>query len=286
MGAHGVELFFVISGFCLSYPFLSGEKFEWRRFAAKRAWRIIPAYYVAVVLLSYFVPWAGVVPDGASIEARDILVQLSFWDSPHSFVPFMWTLCVEMRWYFVFPLLLWAFGRSKILFLALLGGCYVLYTTTGLTGPDLLALPVFMAGIFAAYAHIHKLRIAVPAALCALAILPLAFLHSEHQGNPANAIFFTAITIVACNLRALQWALSWPPLVFVGTASYSIYLIHDPIVAWTMNAGFPAPLGAAAGVAAGIAFWYCVERTITRGAVLATWHAFTTNSRPIVAEPV
>ena len=57
-GQHGVELFFVISGFCLSFPVLSrlanGEDpvFSTPGFFAKRLVRIVPPYWVAALFLT------------------------------------------------------------------------------------------------------------------------------------------------------------------------------------------------------------------------------------------
>ncbi len=56
-GAHGVDLFFVLSGFCLSYPVLQSlraehaARFNITRYFAKRIVRIVPPYYAAIALL-------------------------------------------------------------------------------------------------------------------------------------------------------------------------------------------------------------------------------------------
>ncbi|MES1171441.1 MAG: acyltransferase family protein, partial [Actinomycetota bacterium] len=54
-GAYGVSIFFVLSGTLLSYPFwtayLSGEKLpSLRRYAKRRAARIVPGFYVALTV--------------------------------------------------------------------------------------------------------------------------------------------------------------------------------------------------------------------------------------------
>src|ERR1700741_1429019 len=56
-GAHGVDLFFVLSGFCLAYPTLAKMREQGRAtfgiadFGAKRIVRIVPPFYLATVLL-------------------------------------------------------------------------------------------------------------------------------------------------------------------------------------------------------------------------------------------
>ena len=55
-GGHGVDLFFVVSGFCLSYPILlamhnkGATTFDVSRFAARRLVRILPPYWLAVAV--------------------------------------------------------------------------------------------------------------------------------------------------------------------------------------------------------------------------------------------
>ena len=57
-GAHGVDLFFVLSGFCLSYPALaalrdgSTGRFDAVRYWARRLVRILPPFWIALALFA------------------------------------------------------------------------------------------------------------------------------------------------------------------------------------------------------------------------------------------
>src|SRR5271163_4433651 len=53
VGARGVDLFFVISGLCLSLPVLrrAGD-FQRTRFWINRCWRIVPPYWAALALFA------------------------------------------------------------------------------------------------------------------------------------------------------------------------------------------------------------------------------------------
>src|SRR5581483_4819865 len=59
-GNHGVDLFFVLSGFCLSYPTLAKLRtegtasFEIARYAAHRLVRIVPPYWLAIAATLLF----------------------------------------------------------------------------------------------------------------------------------------------------------------------------------------------------------------------------------------
>jgi peptidoglycan/LPS O-acetylase OafA/YrhL len=57
-------------------------------------------------------------------------------------------------------------------------------------------------------------------------------------------------------------ALQWRPLVFVGVASYSIYLYHAPVLESLVRNGWPRPLATAGALAAGILAWALVERYV------------------------
>jgi peptidoglycan/LPS O-acetylase OafA/YrhL len=265
MGMHGVDLFFVISGFCLSYPYLSGARFDWRAFAAKRAWRIIPPYYAALAFLFVFVPWAGELENGGT-SARDLLAQLTFWDGSgrHFLSSVFWSLCVEMRWYVAFPFILWLFVRSKWAVGGLALSCYVLYALTETDVRDVVGLPAFMAGIGVAFIYVRRLDLARRAAFFALCVLPVAYFGSRYIANPESVLLWAAVAVVASCYRPLQAALSWHPLKFIGNASYSIYLVHDPMILWAAKNGIIPAFAGLFGVGAGVVFWYCVERTLTR----------------------
>ena len=60
-GSYGVDLFMVLSGFCLFLPLCKSEqalaKFHWKNFYQRRARRIIPPYY-AGILFATLMPFA------------------------------------------------------------------------------------------------------------------------------------------------------------------------------------------------------------------------------------
>jgi peptidoglycan/LPS O-acetylase OafA/YrhL len=112
----GVSVFFVISGFLLYRPFVaarfSGRPApSTRAFLTRRALRIIPAYWVAFVIVTY-VAQADEVP----AHWWSPLVYLGF---AQIYVPSLathgisqaWTLCTEMTFYLFLPL--WAAALAR-----------------------------------------------------------------------------------------------------------------------------------------------------------------------------
>lgn len=118
-GYGGVDLFFVLSGFCLAYPIVSrpDRAVNWKQYAINRVRRIVPPYWEAMLLFGIlslwiahrdFQPFAGQQLPGWP-GTRQVIY--SFLLISDSFNPSFWTLPVEWRWYFVLPVLIWLWRR-------------------------------------------------------------------------------------------------------------------------------------------------------------------------------
>jgi peptidoglycan/LPS O-acetylase OafA/YrhL len=113
----GVTLFFVLSGFLLSRPWfltaaLGRPAPSTRHYLWKRALRILPLYWIVVV--------AALTLDPANKDMgwQDWLANLTFTqlyrpDLLPSSLTQMWSLCTEVAFYVVLPLLCWALTRSR-----------------------------------------------------------------------------------------------------------------------------------------------------------------------------
>jgi peptidoglycan/LPS O-acetylase OafA/YrhL len=282
LGTYGVDLFFVLSGFCLAYPFLrTGRPLDVVRYASRRIVRILPPYYAAIAVLAVALVAAGTVPDFWSI-----LTQALFLDRDARFLSVtFWTLPLEIRWYFIFPLVLWLWTVSPRAFFVLAGVAVVAFQLTTAGAMDLYALPAFMLGIAAADFSLHESLPLRSIALLAGALLAAALVLDWVSGPPKYVPPFNGVDVrdtlpplrilwqlvafawvlLASSWRPLQRVLGVPPLALAGAASYSIYLIHVPVVQ-AVHVHFPAlgPLleslaSAVAGIAAGLAFWRVFE---------------------------
>lgn len=280
-GRHGVDLFFVISGFCLSYPTLRAiargqpAAFDLRHFFAKRALRIAPPYWIAVTFfaaLALALRWshAAIPRSMLATTPADIVKQIFFLDYNLNFSNgSFWTLAVECRWYLLFPILLALWIRNRRAFWLVAAASYAAYHYTRLHVIDFATLPAFMAGIFAADLCISQDR----RARYALFLLPVlvwyAFIRDHPIGSQQWAlqdmiewqVACFALVVAAGHNGVLRAVFSWKPLTFIGVASYSIYLYHEPIVGiLTSDWGWNWLLAAAAATAAGIVAWWLVER--------------------------
>lgn len=297
-GAHGVDLFFVISGFCLSYPTLvrlhsrGTATFDVARYAARRMVRIIPPFYAAITLflaLALILGRLGV-PLPASMpqhgfSAADVLKQFMFVDfRPNNLNGSFWTLFVEFRWYFIFPALLWVWTRSPKAFGLLWIG--VLFTVlTRAASLDLLVLPLFMAGIVAADLHVQRR----PIARYALPLFVVCFFYTMsvketqipgliYVGRLPWVVTVFFFVVAAGQVPLLMRILSSRWLSAVGIASYSIYLVHEPLISFAEEHGVAAPIAGVIGLACGFAFWWIAERpfveTRLRDRLIAELEAF------------
>jgi peptidoglycan/LPS O-acetylase OafA/YrhL len=258
-GHFAVTAFIVISGYCLGLPVALRDDlaFSPRRFFQRRARRLMPAY-VPVVLLSA-IPFAAVaLVDGRHVNLPHIALaivlhlglvhNLSFATTEYLNGP-LWSIALEAQIYVVFALLLvpvWRrFGLAAQFALALVLGLlphFVLHSFDW-TCPWLVAL--FSMGVIAARftaraSSMPKLPwglLSIAAAAVAVVLIssfkdgvsPDAVLWPMDLAlGAAVALFFVAS--VHDERIPLTRFLSSRPVLFLGTFSYSLYLIHAPLV--------------------------------------------------------
>ena len=290
-GAHGVDLFFVLSGFCLSYPFLQRLRtsgaglFDLPRYFAKRAIRIVPPYYGAIAIFT-----AAALLSHQAVHPLDVAKQALFVDWRTNFINgSFWTLAVEFRWYFLFPFAMLLWIRSWRWFALVALASTLAYTFTRMHAVDVGTLLPFMLGIVAADWDIRGVRIPslwMKCVLCfLLAVVLERFAAMPSPYGPDTAVFYVqtnagwqlamfAFVVAAGANGWLRSILSLKPLTAIGMASYSIYLVHEPIVdAVQRFSALPAAQSGwaayTAAVAAGFAFWAVLERPWTTGALKA-----------------
>lgn len=151
----GVNLFLVLSGFCLALPVvrnanrLTGSHADYFK---ARAWRILPPYYGALLLLLLVNTWWPVAAWGrhavgltADIAWQPLAVNLLLLQDvfPHvaAINGAFWSIAVEWHLYFVFPAMVWVLHRFGTRALLLCGGA----AAFALTWLDLAHLPLFAA---------------------------------------------------------------------------------------------------------------------------------------------
>lgn len=119
-GFIGVHLFFFLSGFVITYPFLRAVAKNlpvptWGHFAWRRFIKIVPSYVLSIVV-AFAIGYAATERMGAA-PWQEILSHLLFihtwWQSTYGSINgVLWTLAVEVEFYCIFPLIWWCFRRA------------------------------------------------------------------------------------------------------------------------------------------------------------------------------
>lgn len=285
----GVYLFFVLSGFCLAYPTLErlhhsgGLNFDVARFAARRILRIIPSYWtaIAVLVLAFFVLQRLGIHPGGSMPDRliglKVVEQAFLFNAAPAWINgSFWTLPIEVQWYLACPILIWVWVHSRRALVAVALLCWLAAETTTFHGSEVSYLPVFMLGIIAAGMRVRGESLIRYAALplvpftgaLLIPALQTQLLHIAWE----LAMFFLVIAvgeIAACG-RIFSSRVFSP----VAAASYSIYLVHAPVVGTIeqyIPRSVPMPLliliGGLCGVGAGMLFAQVAEKPFRSGRI-------------------
>jgi peptidoglycan/LPS O-acetylase OafA/YrhL len=258
-GRFAVVVFIVLSGFSLTVsPVRSGWRLGSKsRFAYRRAWRILPPYWSALVfslLMTWFVVaqpgWA--VPNGKSVVVYGLLIQ----DAVNAPIPnrAFWSIAIEAQLYIVLPPLLLIVRRFSAI--AMVATVAAIVVTVGVLAPHvavmntalirftpdlavLFAIGVMAAGIVDASQRRRSLPwhwFALVAAAPVVALIAVKgsvwtinnLFWVDLAWGPAIGCLLVAV--VTDRPQPLVRFLDTRPLRSLGSFSYSLYLTHAPIV--------------------------------------------------------
>jgi peptidoglycan/LPS O-acetylase OafA/YrhL len=104
----GVSVFFLISGFLLYRPFavshIAGNAApNARKFWERRLLRIVPAYWLALTVLTYFVHVVSLGSGWQGPVTHYLFLQIYFPGQVFNGITQAWSLCTEMSFYFFLP---------------------------------------------------------------------------------------------------------------------------------------------------------------------------------------
>lgn len=263
LSAFGVDLFFVISGFIITYVSWGdfGDSSRVGTFARKRFIRIFPVYWVYLTFLVLFYLVVKVYfPDSiplASLSVGDIVGSYFFVSTTATevagrwagvfpafynfYIPISWTLLFEVYFYtlvglclvlrraFLIPVLLVAFGVGTVVFRAEFAANRFFWF---LSDPILfeflwgvLACVLIKGRVFKSTGLAVGMIVLSIGAVVATSFPAVPFFRCLSWGLPAFGLVF------GCLVLEQNGALRVPvKLRDLGDASYSIYLIHFPLI--------------------------------------------------------
>jgi peptidoglycan/LPS O-acetylase OafA/YrhL len=259
-GYLAVDLFIVISGYCLMLPVVANDnclRGGALNFYKRRAIRILPPYYFATALSLILIAtlighktgthWDVSIPVNAYGVVTHLLLVNDFFPTAqinHAY----WSIAVEWHIYFLFPLMLIAWRRfgafpTALAVTVVAMAAYRFAPRIGLqaTMPTLYAL--FALGALGASISLAKDGVlarmrdrfpwmSVLAAGCFGCLWLLRHTVKVDLADLPFGVTFACLIVAAGQpdrYKLLRF-LSWRPLVFVGTFAYSIYLIHAPLL--------------------------------------------------------
>jgi peptidoglycan/LPS O-acetylase OafA/YrhL len=260
-GALGVTMFFILSGFLLTYSadFAEGKTRSWsdyRWFIFKRLIRIYPVYFAGLLvnfavglMLHERAPAIVLLLDTFMLESY--VHRYAQW----GYGTMAWSVSTELYFYLMFPLLLPLFTRiqSQRVIWSLVALCCVLGSSFGLVDnlfPALLPtnltyvfppfrLAEFVAGILTALLVI-RFELRVPAWLSAISLVALAAWligpGSRLTGYVVHNILVIPVVVMliaTLSQTTKAWYLRWlgsDVVAYLGRISYSFYIVQYTLI--------------------------------------------------------
>jgi peptidoglycan/LPS O-acetylase OafA/YrhL len=290
-GPEAVVVFFVLSGFVLTRS-AGSRSFSWSRYYPSRLLRL---YLPVLGALAFAAATIALVPrsplrnasswvdtqQSTHVTTHGFLHQLVLVRGPGLIDPPLWSL----RWEVIFSLLLplAVYGASRRLSVALGSVAVMLVLPLASTqlwsaeaGRYLLYLPMFGIGALMAHNNAplvavgHRLGRATGSLVCtaALILLTLSWLARDQTSlayAPAEIAGAALLVFTFGYWRAARAAGDSRPLQWLGKRSFSLYLIHFPIVMATayslgQNSRFGLFIAVPVALAAAEVFYRAVER--------------------------
>ncbi len=250
-GGLGVSIFFVLSGFVIAYSLREAKiNFAyWKNFNLRRFSRLSPPYYLSILValvfafISSHAKGEAFAPMHQPLSFERLLAHLFYLQDIFRLAHIndvYWTLCLEVQFYVVFCTLLalaqwldstWNLRFSRaVVFVP--GGLLAALFPLGVfadNGRPFIFLPLwygFLLGVFAYWSWRKDLQ---PRFFYIYsAVLLVGGVVQSSKFTIACVICAIAILEVA-KANRMMW-LNWSWLQFLGKISYSLYLIHVPIM--------------------------------------------------------
>ncbi|MEO8384381.1 MAG: acyltransferase [Betaproteobacteria bacterium] len=266
-GWAGVDMFFVLSGFLIGTqvlrPLQRGETLSYPAFYVRRAWRILPAFFVVLALYSCFPAVREATGMQPWWQFATFTMNLLIDYSRNQAFSHAWSLCVEEHFYLIFPLLaVWLAKRPSAsrffiacAFIALSGvvlrGAVWIHDAAlnpprnwfieDIYYPSWMRLDGLLVGVMLAFLRVYRTHqwsnLQARSGICLVAGLSVStlslWIFRDRTGLIANTIGwpllscgFGLFVVAASSTNGLLGRFRVPGAGWLAAISYSLYLSH------------------------------------------------------------
>lgn len=240
-GWTAVWLFFAISGYLVTMLMMREEKSRGRvafgSFLVKRFFRIVPAYWMAILI--YGLACFALPPLADDYEAFMARVPYFLAFMPEyanangfSIFTHSWTVGVELKFYLLFPPIVflmikdanWRFAATAVMAALLTAeGSFNAQSYCAILFGVMLALALERPRGYAVIARLTRVPVVIPLGFVVALFVMLRY---TEQLTAVAMVGTYLVAYAIVQQGALLRILAWPPLVYLGQRSYGAYLLH------------------------------------------------------------
>ena len=251
-GYYGVDLFFVISGFLITYIlYSSNEDTFWnsyKKFIGRRTLRIFPIFYLTVIILLIF-QMSYVQQYLVFIVSYTFNYAKIYYHMPFSPIIHFWSLCVEEQFYLFWPFIVLSLRKKPkfllaiILFIIVLGFSQMTFSIMKsmkeynyvnlLTRMGSLGMGAFGALLYKTNKlPDNLLRNKFVEYLFLILLVVCLVIHSRFIFFPlacCSLYFIMKVVHSDFSINILNTILTNKLMVYIGSISYGVYVYHLPL---------------------------------------------------------
>ncbi len=275
-GAHGVQIFFVLSGFVIAHSLRNNalSRAAIKNFILRRQIRLDPPYWATIIFVSGMSRLEKALPSltrTGSFHPAEVFLNFVYLQNiagVKQVVGVAWTLCIEVQFYLIFILLL-KIGQKKlnvptsvkiamptVWLVFTVGICSLVFNLWTVAHQPITAWFIqywfnFAAGVLCYWSvrrEVNPAFFTAFLALIALSIIPAHVVTSgyhgtallTHQSLPAlMAGALTALVLYAAGRKNKLTVYGRNSVLqYFGRVSYSLYLVHLTVVSVVLRAGY------------------------------------------------
>ena len=262
LGRPAVTLFFLLSGYVLGKSLSergSNPLVDFLGYSVRRIFRLYPAIFGALVIAAILAKFYVIPSQASNLSGwfAKSLTKATTIHGIHDYLgsfrlyylrldPPLWTIQIEFVCSFLLPFLVWPTRQSSVL----RWGVLVILAFIRFTHSEWLGLASYLFEFYLGYLawtltpKIAKISPRTSKLLILLVVIGTLVWMCFHDRSGAGLVSISGLTaflalVGPCRWEALKWGLNTAPLQFLGRISYSLYLVHLPVlmICWSLIVG-------------------------------------------------